>query len=64
MSEINYDNPLVSVVIPSFKIFNSLSKTIESVQSQTYKNIEIIVVDIVMNYFPLKKLLQPFNFIS
>lgn len=38
-------NPLVSVIIPTYKNDGSLIQAIESVLNQTYKNIEIIVVD-------------------
>lgn len=47
----NYDskrimsNPLVSVVIPTYNRANIIKNTIDSVLNQTYKNIEIIVVD-------------------
>ena len=37
--------PLVSVIIPTYKRSKSLNRAIESVQNQTYPNIEIIVVD-------------------
>lgn len=37
--------PLVSIVIPTFARPNNLIRAIESVLNQTYKNIEIIVVD-------------------
>ena len=36
---------LVSVVIPSFNRFKYLMNAIKSIRSQTYKNIEIIVVN-------------------
>ena len=36
---------LVSVVIPTFNRFNYLMNTIRSVQLQTYKNIEIVVIN-------------------
>lgn len=39
------DEPLVSVIIPTYKTNNSLEEAIKSVKGQTYKNIEIIVVD-------------------
>lgn len=38
-------NPLVSVIIPTYKNDGSLIKTIESVLNQSYSNLEIIVVD-------------------
>jgi glycosyltransferase involved in cell wall biosynthesis len=36
---------LVSVIIPTFNRFDSLKNTIQSVINQTYKNIEIIVIN-------------------
>lgn len=39
------NNPLVSVIIPTYKRPLMLSRAIDSVLNQTYKNIEIIVVD-------------------
>lgn len=39
------ENPLVSVVIATFRRRESLSKAIQSVIDQTYKNIELIIVD-------------------
>jgi glycosyltransferase involved in cell wall biosynthesis len=38
-------NPKVSVTIPSFNHSGFLAETIESVLGQTYKNIELIIVD-------------------
>lgn len=38
-------NILVSVIIPTYQRFESLFRAIDSVAMQTYKNIEIIVVD-------------------
>ncbi|MBN9386607.1 MAG: glycosyltransferase [Chloroflexi bacterium] len=39
------ENPLVSVIIPSYNSRQWVAKAIDSVLGQTYKNIEIIVVD-------------------
>lgn len=39
------ENKLVSVIIPTFRRPVNLSRAIDSVLNQTYKNIEIIVVD-------------------
>jgi glycosyltransferase involved in cell wall biosynthesis len=39
------ENPLVSVVIPTYKRPDMLGRAINSVLNQTYDNIEIIVVD-------------------
>ena len=37
--------PLISVVVPIYNIENYIRKCIESIQNQTYKKIEIILVD-------------------
>jgi glycosyltransferase involved in cell wall biosynthesis len=38
-------NPLVSVIIPTKNSAKTIEKCLKSVKDQTYKNIEIIVVD-------------------
>lgn len=46
MSESFYqDQPVISVIIPTFNRLEATIKSIESVFKQTYKNIEVIVVD-------------------
>jgi glycosyltransferase involved in cell wall biosynthesis len=37
--------PLVSIVIPTYNSEKTLAKCLESIKNQTYKNIEVIVVD-------------------
>lgn len=37
--------PLVSVIIPTFNSGGTLEKCLRSISNQTYKNIEIIIVD-------------------
>ncbi len=39
------ENILVSVVIPSFNRYKTLKRTVDSIKEQTFKNIEIIVVN-------------------
>lgn len=43
--EINMKNPLVSIIIPIFRVESFLPKCLDSVLSQTYSNIEVICVD-------------------
>ena len=40
-----YDNPLISVIIPIYNVEKYLNRCIESVINQSYRNIEIILVD-------------------
>lgn len=39
------NNPLVSIIVPTYKRSNLIEEAIKSILCQTYKNIEIIVVD-------------------
>lgn len=39
------DRPLISVVIPAFNRQNTISYCLDSVLTQTYRNLEVIVVD-------------------
>ena len=38
-------NPLISVIVPVYKAEKYLDKCVESIVNQTYKNLEIILVD-------------------
>ena len=39
------DNPLISVVVPVYNVEKYLDRCVESIVNQTYKNLEIILVD-------------------
>ena len=39
------NEPLVSIIIPTYNSEKTLAKCLESIKNQSYKNIEVIVVD-------------------
>jgi glycosyltransferase involved in cell wall biosynthesis len=45
VSYINSEKPLVSVIIPTYNRANLIGRAIQSALDQTYRNIEIIIVD-------------------
>jgi glycosyltransferase involved in cell wall biosynthesis len=44
MNSTNSHSPLVSVIIPAYNAEAFISETLNSVLSQTYKNIKVLVV--------------------
>lgn len=42
---IDKKNPLVSIIVPVYKVEKYLDRCVQSIISQTYKNIEVILVD-------------------
>lgn len=44
MTNLNYF-PLISVIVPAYNIENYIENCLESIIRQTYKNLEIIVID-------------------
>lgn len=45
MDKINSDTPLISVIVPVYKVEPYLRKCLDSIIGQTYRNLEIILVD-------------------
>ncbi|MGD1871437.1 MAG: glycosyltransferase family 2 protein [Mastigocoleus sp.] len=45
LTEIKTYVPIVSVIVPAYNAEAFISRTLESILSQTYKNIEVIIVD-------------------
>lgn len=39
------ENPLISVIVPIYKVEKYLDRCVESIVNQTYKNLEIILID-------------------
>ena len=39
------NNALISVIVPVYNVEKYIDKCVESIRNQTYKNIEIILVD-------------------
>ena len=38
-------NPLISVIVPIYNVEKYLARCVDSIVNQTYKNLEIILVD-------------------
>ncbi len=45
MDRLNKEQPLISVIVPIYKVEKYLNKCVKSIINQTYKNLEIILVD-------------------
>ena len=45
MKSTNSERPLVSVIMPTYNHGKFIGKAIESVLNQTYKNLELIIID-------------------
>ena len=39
------NNPLVSIIVPVYNVQNSVARCLESICAQTWKNIEVILVN-------------------
>src|SRR5665647_2657921 len=38
-------NPLISIIVPIYKVENYIRNCVDSILNQTYKNLEVILVD-------------------
>ena len=45
MKKVSSDYPLISIIVPVYKVEKYLKKCVDSITNQTYKNLEIILVD-------------------
>lgn len=45
MKSVNENNPLISVIVPVYKVEPYLDRCVESIVNQKYRNLEIILVD-------------------
>lgn len=45
MKSVNENNPLISVIVPVYNVEPYLDRCVESIVNQTYRNLEIILVD-------------------
>ena len=45
MNQNEEEKPLISVIVPVFNGQDYLEKCIESIEKQTYKNLEIIIIN-------------------
>lgn len=45
MKSVNENNPLISVIVPVYNVEPYLDRCLESIVNQTYRNLEIILVD-------------------
>lgn len=45
MKSVNENQPLISVIVPVYKVEPYLDRCVESIVNQTYRNLEIILVD-------------------
>ena len=43
--EVSNKEPLISIIIPVYKVEKYLKRCVDSVIKQTYKNLEIILID-------------------